>query len=435
MAGDSSEQIDLTAAAAATERSEASTGQAAAAAGGSGIAEGGCPSNTHPQTSQEAALPGCSISGGFDWLAWSASVEWGQESFKQMMQEFQRAKIGCQELKQAFEWVELEGIDPVRVFRTGFNRGGDAGQHLEFKLSYHDVNIGLSRERVGTDRQPNFYAELTGRNCLLLGAAEGYQLMRKLVRTLGGIVQWERIARVDFCLDVGGLDTRSLQTVVEAKQFITTAKNVQPHGNVIGDKKTGFSVGKRPLRLVVYDKICQLATKNDALYLQAMIDRRYGGIRPEKATRVEFQTSRHWLRKQGVDSPDDVFRLAGAIVGKLSHQWFRLTDEPVDRKHNNQGRVATLPAWMGIGVGLAQVFGQPMGELIPIQRERVRPERLIRQGFGCLISAMLQIGRPCENLDDVLLHIFKLIEGIVPTAFDEEKLIKNYQRCLTEYAA
>jgi hypothetical protein len=411
-------------------------------AAGSEVSEvaigGGCLSNTHPQASHPGyadIVPGCHVSGGFDWLAWAASVQWNPLSFSSTMAELEEAKLKCQEKKEEFQWMDLVGLGPIRVFRQGFNRGGDAGQHFEFKLSYKDVAIGLARLECGTKWRANLFACMRGRDCLLLGAREGYDIVREFIRRLAGEIQWEQAARADFSLDIARLDVVEIQEAAERGQFITAARNVAPWTNLVGHKKSGLSVGKRPLHLTVYDKLAQVLIKSDVLYRQAMQDRRWDGELPDKATRVEFQASRQWLLNQGVDSPDDLFRLAGAVVAKLTGEWFRLTAKPVDRENNNQGRAETLALWEQIQLGFARVFGEPNGQLIPIERERIHPERLIRQGRGCLANAMLQMGRRCETFDDFVFSAVEVLQRSVPTAEDAVKFIEDYRRRITEFAA
>jgi hypothetical protein len=401
------------------------------------IVEGGCLSNTHPQTSHEtlAGYPEYTVSGGFDWLAWSAGVDWIPICFGGIFLELEWVKKSCQDEKKPFEWLDLIGVGPVRVFRTGLNHGGDKGQHFEFKLSYRGVVIGLAKKQFAAGNRPNLFVVQTGRDCLLIGAQESYRIVREFIELLGGIIKFERVSRADLCLDIAGLDVAILQEAVERRQFVSVARSVRPHHELVREKKSGFEAGKHPLHLTVYDKSHEMRDKCDALYLEAMIERRWGGAVPPTATRIEFQASRPWLVKNGINSPLYLFRLAGSLVEKLTGNWFRLTDAPVDRENNNQSRAATLPLWASIQHGFAKVFGRPLGPLSPLHRERVSPARLVRQGRGCLVNALLQRGTKCVSYDDLVVETAKLMHDIEPTPAEKRKFINDFHRRETEFLA
>lgn len=114
------------------------------------------------------------------------------------------------------------------------------------------------------------------------------------------------------------------------------------------------------MRLSVYDKLMERIGKSEALYLQALVDRRwYGGHDLQSASRVEYQMHRRWLVEQGISTPDDFLRLRGSLSEKLTHDWFRLTKKHVDRRNKHQSRAATHPIWEGIQKAFATIFGQP----------------------------------------------------------------------------
>jgi hypothetical protein len=397
----------------ATERSEASTGQSAAAAEAS-FAEGGCLSNTHPQTSQVAieGYPDCFVSGGFDWLEWGAFVEWNPFSGPAMMMELDWFKRECQEEKQSDKFMTLMGLVPIRVFRRGMNRGGDRGQQFEYKISYRGVNIGLANREKPNGSNPNLFVRQRGRECLLLGARESFEAVRDFIAALGAKIISDKITRVDFCLDLAGVPIEALQGPVERHQFIRRAKHVRPASDLVSDTKSGFSAGQNPLHLTVYDKLAEQAGKGDKLYLQALIDRRWGGELPTAASRIEFQVSRPWLKDNGIDSTTELFQHAGSIVEKLTTKWFRLTTEPIDRASNHQSRATTLPLWTNIQNAFVWEFGQPTRSLVPIERKQITAEHLGKQARGCLISALLQMGVRCTSYDDFVEQAGKVLWAI-----------------------
>jgi hypothetical protein len=337
------------------------------------------------------------------------------------------------------EFIELWEVGPVRVHRTGFNRGGGKGQHFEFKLSCDGVTLGLSGDANPTGTAPNLVVKQTGRECLLIGAEQHHERMREVIAALGGVIKWEKLSRADLTLDVVNLDVSRLQQLVERGQFVTRAKKVSSRQNLVTGEQTGFEVGAKPSRLIVYDKLKELLGKADYLYWRAMVERRWGGGFPSSATRVEFQVSREWLLKRGVDTPADLFELQGSLIKKLMFDWFRVTTAPVDRDNKNQSRAETHPLWLGLASAFEQVYGSATGELYPVLRDKIHPMRLIKQARGCLASALLQRGASLPSYSDFVAAAARLLLETADSA--EEKLheqrifMLNYQRRRTEHAA
>lgn len=284
----------------AAEEPSRPEGSAPQAAGDAGP---GCQSTTQGSSSHRLHLEGCPeclVSGGIDWWEWSGLFDFSQSSnFDAATREFLAVKEYCQNARLAFHEVHIPDFGPVRVSRKGVNRGGDRGQHFEIALRIAGVRIGLTPrdgEELSTGKkrhQANFYGLQTGRDCLLTGAAQGYQRALDLAKCLGGVPTELKLSRADLCLDICNLQAAELLKLVKKGHFITQARSVRPDINFVTDQVTGFSAGKSPLRLSVYDKLIERLGKSDALYLRALVDRRwYGAEDLTSATRVEYQMRR-----------------------------------------------------------------------------------------------------------------------------------------------
>jgi hypothetical protein len=371
----------------------------------SGAAGPGCPGPTQDSSSQIIKLrdyPDCTVSGGIDWFEWTGLVDFSQSaSFVSMCREFQLGKEYCQAEKRAYYQTFVPEFGPVRVRRIGVNRGGDRGQHFEYRVNVPGATYGVS-PRTGDElsrgksrQQANFYVLQTGRDCLLHGAQQGYDRALHFLTALGGSPRELKISRGDLCLDVCNLRTEDLLKLVEAGHFVTLARNVHPNINYVMDKVTGFVAGKSPIRLSVYDKIAERMGKADALYLRALIDRRWYGVTDlDAASRIEYQMSRRWLSEKGITSPQEFIAQRGTLCEELTHNWFRLTGKRVDRRNKHQSRAQTHRIWEGIQQGFLDVFGKPEGRLAPIRRDKVSPTKLSEQGRGCFANALLQMDMP-----------------------------------------
>ena len=196
---------------------------------------------------------------------------------------------------------------------------------------------------------------------------------------------------------------------------------------------TGITAGKAPLLLNIYDKVFERMGKVDQLYLQALIDRRWHGTVPHTAARVEYQIRRTWLIDNGISSPEDFFCISGSLCEKLTHDWFRLTTEPVDRKNKHQSRAATHPLWIGVQEAFAELFGAPEGELVPIERDKVTPIQLARQGRGCLLNCLLQKGIEFRDYVEFVRKVEDLLLSMFPTRGERDSFLKEVERRKMEF--
>src|SRR5690606_16943398 len=137
------------------------------------------------------------------------------DSFPQLLALLDQAKEKAQAENQDGNWVQVAYNVPLFVERGGFTRGGGRGTHYEFRIRFQGIQLGLSREREANSRRPNLVVRLSGRECLLFGAARIYYRVRDLVQLLGGFIFGEKLTRVDMCLDVANLPTPILQNLVE----------------------------------------------------------------------------------------------------------------------------------------------------------------------------------------------------------------------------
>ena len=244
-----------------------------------GEAGPGCQSTTQENSSHPILMVGssdCTISGGIDWFEWTALVDFGESPcFKSIAAQFQSAKEYSQSIRIKYTEVIVPGFGTVRVHRNGINRGGERGQHFEYRIKIAGATFGLS-PRIGDDllagrkrQHANFYVVQTGRDCLLFGAHNGYQRAIEFLAVLGGTPADMKVSRADLCLDVCNLATERLNALVASGRFITKAKVVRPDINYVTDCVTGFSAGKSPMRLCVYDKLLERMGKADGLYNRA----------------------------------------------------------------------------------------------------------------------------------------------------------------------
>lgn len=393
--------------------------------------EGGDPSNTHPLSSHEP-FDKLRVSGGFDWLAYSLGVDWDSVRHESLIEMLDEAKAKVQETSSQTGLVVIPEFGEAIIHRMGYRWGGTRGQQLDFKVSIDGTEVGLSRKAQCGKSAANVVVAQTGRDCLLHGARTRYDHMILSIEALGGRIRWKKLNRVDLAIDIAGLPVMELQNLVANNQFITRTRSCQLHENIVSRQKTGFSAGKAPCYLTVYDKLFEASRKQQTEYLNAMIARRWGGRIPNAATRVEWQLRRAKFREYGVDTPEHLFERAATIYKTLMHNQFRLTTAEIDRDNKNQSRSQVLPLWQAIANAADRVLQGTEENLMPIDRESVLPVRAIKTARGHLKAVLLEKAVWLESYEAFLEHAKLLLSKAgysdAEERVDQKNFLANYQK-------
>jgi len=177
--------------------------------------------------------------------------------------------------------------------------------------------------------------------------------------------------------------------------------------------------GESPLLLRIYDKLAETQKCANPLKAFAMKDRRWDGVLPEQATRVEFELKREALKERGIDSPDDYFMKRADLVNYLVREWFLFTKESVDRENKNQSRAEVLPLWKDVQTAFESWAGSPAGcSLAPLNREAVDVTQLFKQMLGLGKAAAKYQGKnnlTNEELRSYIMNGLRLIATSVPS--------------------
>lgn len=256
-------------------------------------------------------------------------------------------------------WADLGEVSAL--VRSGAKGNGKDYMPYVLELLGGSVVVFLSPrmpDRESFRPVPNVRVEIHGRACLLYGAREAYELVRKLIEHLGGeldpVACWG--TRVDVCADLPGVDLQPIAQAVAAGKVTSKAvADLVVHGPRGAVRQIACGKSNR-LRFSAYDKAKQVrdmkATGSEGqAYAAAMVSKRWGGVEPEHAVRAEWQAGREWLREQEfrtlADLLGDLPRLL-AVATRDRHPFFKLTARPVDRENRNQGRAGTARVWSRI---------------------------------------------------------------------------------------
>jgi hypothetical protein len=283
------------------------------------------------------------------------------------------------------------------ISMTGKSVGGAGGPYYEFVLT--NEKLGIEILIAGKPSLGPFCANvrftLHGRFFLQHGdARSGYELVKRVVEELGGQITRSEVSRVDIALDLPGVDISEFLVPYEAGHFVKKPKTTTTY--VSDCENLYFGKAGSQIRCCIYDKLCEARGKGT---LEQMRYRRWGGVIPDSATRVEYRVRRQALKTRGISSVEDLFEKEGDLLESLTTKWLRFTAGPVDRAHNNQQRAETLPLWAEVQrlfvEGVGGLTGKP---LAPLPKIAADVTQLGKQAAGVVLRAATEEQRDLPDM-------------------------------------
>lgn len=369
------------------------------------------------ETSPVVAVDGLHFAGTVPWLPsrWNAGA-W---------QELWDTKKGARHAQDGKLWADVCGLH-VKVRSGGHGKGAHAlplvlellGGAVVVMLDSRQTDCGAFRPVA------NLRVEIHGTACVLHGAAECVELVRKLVADLGGDLRpalcWP--TRADVAADLPGQGIGPAATAARCGRL--TAKSI---GDLVvygpAGEERQIACGKSSrIRWSIYDKLREVreraaAGSDGQAYRAAMVAKRWGGEEPAEAIRAEFQCGREWLREQGfrtlADLLGDLPRLC-EIATRDRHPFFKLTARRVDRANRNHARAGTSRLWAKITAALRSWKGwtdQPAAPARAEIVERVDPKRERSAGLSYFTKALTAANRHLAGpkvLLDLAAHLVDL---------------------------
>lgn len=359
--------------------------------------------SSHPEGGESESLPeGMRGIASVDWWDSAGRVEWVEQDTP-AREDLERAFTMARELKVDQPLV-LAG-QSLLLKPNGMGSGNQP--RLPFRLELKSgITVGLAFRPSEKRNVYNFHLKIPGAACLLWGWREVRQQVAAILDALGGQLVDEWVRRIDLCFDVQGLDLRQelLPAFVE-ERFVTSAHQWNPWGG--RDGATGFSVGRGGrVVLNVYDKRLEATRRQKPDYLAGMIQRRWGGVIPHAATRIEFQVRKQWLDQYRLTSADLVESNLASIFAILTSEegrsYFRMTADRVDRENKHQSRAATLPLWSALMADMQRQLGISGERLPPLERGGMD----LKRDYGILRGILAKVaaikGEACLCLDDAV---------------------------------
>ena len=354
-------------------------------------------SNTPPLSSQWI--------GAEDWFEWVSYVNWLTKKWAESRNLLEMCKSLAaeedvpEELKWLIDRIEVK-VDPSGV-RLGLK---NKGPYFAYKMEYGELTVMIADRQSAIRKIPNVVMRANGEACLGYGAESCLKHGRDFIASLGGLITKEKLSRVDIALDMPGVGMRDFLAAFKEERYICRAKSLG------FTKSNGLTLkfGESPLLLRIYDKLAETQKCANPRKAFDMEMRRWNGMIPDQAARVEFELRREALKERGIDSVDDYFKKRADLVNYLVREWFRFTTESVDRENKNQSRAEVLPLWKDVQTAFESWAGSPAGcSLEPLNLEAVDVTQLFKQALGVIKAAAKYQGKNNLNSEELLSYAMR----------------------------
>ncbi len=263
-----------------------------------------------------------------------------------------------------------------------------------WRLMNGGVNLFFRRDKHET--VANLWIEMGSIPLCLHGGVEKlWDELKNMLKAEGIAVIKDIVSRVDIYSDFDMCEVDEFCRRFHENCKVTRARKIGQYAQedlntalyMNGYKHTGFSIGT-DIKLRIYDKRYEL--KNDPIKWGVFADK-YDGI-PDILTRVEFQLRRNALKEFAVGDGARIEGVASYLTVRealwryLTEDWFRLTEEKVDKDNNHQSRAKNWLFWDVVRSAVAQAV-----ECVRRIRRKIQinPEHLFKMGMGCICKAAI----------------------------------------------
>jgi len=355
------------------------------------------------------------MEGGEDWVSLGLYVN--HPAFKDLAAKLDFAKeaAACGSSK---EDEVVFGDTRFIVSASGAREGASGkGSWMRWKLkSENGVTVLIMNRDEAHKTQPNMTIRAPSLVLMQFGIEQLWGMVRYWVDSMGAELVANKVSRVDPCVDLVDVPMCEFMDPYRAGWIVTRAHRRSEHdlglrmgSHYIGSRPSGFSVGKYPTMLRVYDKITECS--RDPLKLALLMANRWGKV-PECATRVELELGRERLKRLGVDSIDDWLEKRAAICEKMTREWCRLTAGPVDRNHADRSEMHSI--WERTREAFARWCGES-GEvdLTPLLKALPDSSRQVSQAVGILKGVFARAGTEVTDNEQFVREAIFAIRDIM----------------------
>jgi len=336
------------------------------------------------------------ISGGEDTAVIGLKTDFSRHDFVTLTDHLTEAKkisaaggAGVVEFRDRMTGAEYQ----CSVAPSGTNGGGPFG-YMPFLLRCGGLRLRIAgkwRQDALAADMPNIYAEVGSLLLMERGSLEAvWGDVDAIVRGMGGTIRKPLLSRVDCAFDLPGVPVdhfverfRGMRYVCQARNRAEYREAAYGSSTMGATVDTGFVLGG-DLKLRIYDKGRE--SQGDVRKRLALVEKRWGGMLPGVASRVEFQLRRETLKNRGIDTVGDWFEGRGEVVSWLVNEWFRFVEHSRAEKKYHLNRSDTDSVWAEIQASVPEIFGEGQGAGMPVDRKRMDHGTQRRKAFGQLMT-------------------------------------------------
>jgi hypothetical protein len=331
--------------------------------------------------------------GGIDWLDVTLYGAWPLESWAGLRAEWDKQR-GLVEAGNEGDGIYV-APDGQRLFLEPY--GVTKGVRCRWVFKWRGCRFYVVDRAAPDDNFGNVFVEIPGEACLGGGAYELWLAALELLKSMGFDCHRDVVGRLDVCADLPGVAIGEFASAFHEGRIVRRAKRWKLDGNGLGCNMLKFGSA---IQVRIYDKLREVRGDDDKCAL--MVERRWGGVLPEAATRVEFQVRRKPLRDRDVSSVEEVMAKLEHLVGWLTGKWFRVAEEKPDRENHHVDRCKASPLWETVVATFSKWI--PTATKRMEKRRRLLPESkaLKAQARGVLTTLAALSRATIEDAHDLM---------------------------------
>jgi len=211
-----------------------------------------------------------------------------------------------------------------------------------------------------------------------------FQKFREFFIRIGAVVESSTLSRVDICIDM--IANIKFSGIEKLDTQISRSEKTSLHYS--HKKLSGVSIGTGDISCRIYDKIQEMADKQDAVKTRFFLEKWQYVTENDHVTRCEFQLRRPALKEMQIDTFEQIKEKVDEVWSYLTRSWLRYASQSIDRKNKNQGQAKTSIFW--------NVVQSAFLLTMPITRVQVinfcNIEALGKQIRGCMTTILASVG-------------------------------------------
>ncbi len=297
-------------------------------------------------------------------------------------------------------------------------------------FSIGGVQFFLNRQETPDPNFGNVRVEIGSYALMRWGADSCYKMAIRVLRKLGGVHVFDRVQRVDPCVDhAGNLGGRLIDAYME-ERVVTRAREDNFYRKSVNGKKriTGLMVGRGDITLRIYDKVRELEDKPKGAAEKRvwLVENRWGGEMPSRAWRIEFQVRSAPLRQLCVVTFQDWMLRRAEVCKYLCEEWFRICEDVPTS--GNQRRTPESAEWAEVREGFAAwagSFAHRVRRIASVVSGAFSPvERRVKAAVSSLMgSALIECQGKLEQRDAE-----EIIWGLVEQSLSRDNFADVWER-------